>query len=114
MDTKLPKYLVRPSDFMVWHLIEYEGKQLYQRPKLPDYMAHDHFTFENLTENYDFFPITEEQVPEYESKCNDYYGFVSWQCRPDGHGGSKGGTREEYDAYLERVKAYSKNKFKQK
>jgi len=22
---------------------------------------------------------------------------MRWSCRPDGHGGSKGGTREEYD-----------------
>ena len=102
---KLPKYLVRPNDFNIFYLVEREGDQLYTSDER--WIPHKHFTFENLTENYDFFPITEEQVPEYEEKCSDHYGFVSWQSRNDGHGGCKGGSREEYDEYLERVKRFN-------
>lgn len=87
----LPKYLVRPDDFAIFKLND-EG--LYNQDER--WAAQSHFTFQNLTENYDFFPATEEELPEWEKKHRLYMDWLLWHCRPDGHGGRKGGTMEEY------------------
>lgn len=97
-----PKYLVRPDDYSIFDLDE--SNNCYRswskkpitysdgtRPK-----AYDHFTFENLTKNYDFFPIDESELDIYEEKCHEHYKFLGWLSRPDGHGGCKGGTYEEF------------------
>jgi hypothetical protein len=49
-----------------------------------------------LTENHNFFPIDESELQTYEGKNNEYHKFINWTTRSDGHGGSKGGTYEEY------------------
>ena len=59
-----------------------------------------HFTFNNLTKNYDFFSIDENEISFYEDKNKEYHCFLSWQTRSDGHGGTKGGTFEEYQLQL--------------
>lgn len=97
-----PKYLVRPNDFSIFELDDNNGcyRSWSRKPitdsdgRRPDAMSH--FTFENLTKNYDFFPIGESDLELYEEKSNEHYKFISWQSRNDGHGGSKGGTYEEY------------------
>ncbi len=96
------KYLVRPDDFHIFELDEsnncyrsWSTRQITDsdgtRPN-----AQGHFTFDNLTKNYDFFSIEENELEVYESKNNEYCKFISWQTRSDGHGGIKGGTYEEY------------------
>lgn len=101
------KYLVRPNDYSVFELDESNG--CYRSYKGPTYSdgtrpnAQLHFTFENLTENYDFFPITEDEISIYEKKCDQYYKFLSWQTRSDGHGGIKGGTFDEYLNYIKKI-----------
>ena len=110
MQKKETKYLVRPHDF---HIFEtdplngcyrsYEIKEIKNRPN-----AYAHFTFENLTENYDFFTITEDQILEYKEKHKAEMGFTIWQTRNEMHGGVKGGTREEYKEYLEKCESYKK------
>ena len=111
-----PQYLVRPSDFSIFELDESnECYRLWSRKPItynngtrPN--AQVHFTFENLTKNYDFFPIEESEIETYEKKSSDYYSFLSWQSRSDGHGGSKGGTQAEYLKYLERINKHNENK----
>ncbi len=111
-----PKFLVRPHDFHIWELDESNGCYRSYTTRSVTYSdgtrpnAQPNYTFERLTETYDFFPIDEDEL-EYNEKKNDYYTkFTIWQCRSDGHGGSKGGTEEEYEAYLRRVEAYNKYK----
>ena len=109
-----PKYLVRPDDFSIFDLDESNGCYRGWSRKPITYgdgtrpNAQSHFTFENLTQNYGFFPIEENQIEIYEKKSDEYYDFLSWQHRSDGHGGSKGGTHEEYLAYRRRVNEYEK------
>jgi len=101
-----PKYLVRPEDFSIFDLDESNGCYRHYSTQ-PDYTdgtrqnAMSHFTYENLTKNYDFFPILESELESYRIKNDEYFNFLSWQTRPDGHGGIKGGTYEEY---LKKVK----------
>jgi len=96
------KYLVRPKDFHIFELDETNGcYRSWRSGEITDSdeirpKAYPHFTFENLTKNYNFFPIDECELKTYEKKNKEYHEFISWQCRPDGHGGSKGGTYEEY------------------
>jgi hypothetical protein len=109
-----PKYLVRPHDFNIFDLDESNGcyrgwsrtPTTYGDGTRPNAMSH--FTFENLTENYGFFPIDENELETYEEKSDEYYKFLSWQSRSDGHGGSKGGSYEEYLMYKERCVKYKK------
>lgn len=97
----LPNYLVRPEDSHIFELDEsnycYRSYEKYPREHRPT--AYDHFTFQNLTENYNFFPIDAEELSYWEEKHQYYLNFLNWQSRPDGHGHRKGGTMEEYIQY---------------
>jgi hypothetical protein len=97
---KKPKYIVRPDDFSIFEIDQTNGRyRIWEknpnnnksRPK-----AMKHFTLENLTKNYHFFPINESEIEYYEQKSNEHYNFISWKHRPDGHGGIKDGTYEQY------------------
>jgi hypothetical protein len=97
----MKKYLVRPNDFHIFEVDENNNcyrsmmiKATYSDGTKP--MAMPHFTYENLTENYGFFPIDESEIEMYENKNKEYHDFINWHCRSDGHGGCKGGTYEEY------------------
>ena len=92
------KYLVRPNDMHIFEVDESNGCYRSYTNKSVTRMdgtrpeAQDHFTYENLTEDYHFFPIPEDELPMYEHFGNIHTKYISWACRPDGHGGSKGGT----------------------
>ena len=95
------KFLVRPNDFHIFELDESNNcyrswgtNVTYSNGEKPN--AALNFTFNNLVENYDFFPIEEDELQIYENKHEEYRKFISWKTRPDGHGGSKGGTIEEF------------------
>lgn len=97
-----PKYLVRQRDFHIFEIDEsndcyrsYSTKNV-RRADGTRINAQSHFTFENLTTNYDFFPIKENEIEKYEKKNKQYHEYLKWACRSDGHGGSKGGTMEEF------------------
>lgn len=96
------KYLVRPTDFHIFELDETNGSYRSWSTRGVSYSdgtrpnAQLHFTLENLMENFNFFPIEEDELPLYEEKNNEYCKFMLWQGRPDGHGGCKGGTYEEF------------------
>lgn len=81
---KLPKYLVRPDDYMVFILDE--TNNCYKTTDCP-FQAHKYFTFDTLTKNFGFFPIEEDKVNVYEKLCNLYYGYIVYTRRNDGHGG---------------------------
>ena len=101
METK-PKYLVRPHDYHIFDLDESNG--CYRSWSTREVTCSDgtrpnamsHFTLENLTINYNFFPIGEEDLEIYVNKNNLSNKWISWSHRNDGHGGIKGGTMEEY------------------
>lgn len=105
---ELPKYLVRPTDFHVFELDESNNcyRSHLVTPRYTDGTrpnAMSHFNYENLTENYDFFPITEKEVSHWSQKNDEYCDYINWHTRPDGHGGSKGGSMAEYLEMKQRV-----------
>jgi len=95
------KYLVRPNDYHIWELDEsnncyrsYTNRDVtYSNGIRPN--ANDRYTFEYLTEC-GFIPINENELKIYEDKNQLYCDWLNWYTRPDGHGGSKGGTMDEY------------------
>lgn len=97
------KYLVRPGDYHIFELDESNGcyrswsTRNVTRGDVTRVHAQKHFTYDNLVNYYDFIPITGNELKQYEAKHDEYHKFISWSTRSDGHGGSKGGTREEYD-----------------
>lgn len=107
------KYLVRPSDFCIFEIDESNGcYRVYEKSPHPNRQnAYKHFTYDNLVNHIGFFPITEDKISYYEKRHTFEIKFMSWQCRNDGHGGCKGGTRKEYLEYLKRVEEF-KNKQK--
>ncbi len=95
----MTKYLVRPLDFQIFELDDsnncyrsYSTRDVTYsngiRPK-----ASDNFTYDNLTKNYNFFPIEESDLSIYEDKHKVYfettYSNYLRSNRPDKHGGSK-------------------------
>jgi hypothetical protein len=94
-------YMVRLRDSHIFEVDESNGcYRSYACRNITDSegnrpQAQSHFTFENLL-NYDFIPIDESEIPKYKEKHQLYLDYVSWAGRPDGHGGSKGGTMEEF------------------
>jgi len=100
------KYLVRLRDSHIFEIDDYNNcyrsytckeVKMYGSNEQPH--AQSHFTYENLTRNYDFIPIDESEIEFYENKNDEYYAFMKWKHRSDGHGDIKGGTYEEYLAY---------------
>lgn len=99
---KKSKYLVRPSDMHIFEVDESNGcYRSYTNRNVTDSdgnrpEAYSHMNYDNLTQNYHFFPVEEYDLSLYEyfeAVCVD---FISWQNRPNGHGGAKGGTFEEF------------------
>jgi len=96
MKTKKSRYLVRPKDYHIWELDPHNNcyrsyscrNVTYPDGTRPN--AQNHFTFENLTQNYDFFPILKTQIPKYEELGHLYHKLMDKFHENDGHGGIKG------------------------
>lgn len=106
---KQSKFLVRPNDFHIFDLDESNKCYRSYSTRSVTYSdgtranAQSHFTFENLTTNYDFFPIDEKELSIYEEKNKFHLAYLSWSTRSDGHGESKGGTIEEYLEIIKKI-----------
>ena len=67
---ELPEYLVRRSDFMIFKFNKkFNAYNTLDSPQEP-YM---HFTYRNLTQNYDYFPINKDEIYIYKAKKDEYY-----------------------------------------
>lgn len=97
-----PKYLIRPSDFELFEL--YRDDIRYQARYISNYLEnapepYPHFTYENLVNNYDFFPIDEDEIEKYSLLSNQKWEYEKWRCTNDGYGGLKF-KKETFDEYL--------------
>ena len=92
MKKKNLKYLVRPRDYHIFEIDNSNGcYRSYEKKRVKNrFKAYEHFTFENLTKNYNFFPITKEDIPKYIELNHTYHTIMSKYLENDGHGGIKG------------------------
>ncbi len=108
------KYLVRPHDFRVFELdfnnayraYEEPGKEIVNRSN-----AQSHFTFKNLTQNYDFFVIQESEIQDYQKKNHLYYKYQDLKWKNDHHGGVYENTNiESFEEFIKNNFNKSDNK----
>jgi hypothetical protein len=87
-----PRFLVRPDDHAIFELQPNNRYGIYDRTgKMKNKpRAYDHFSFEILTENYGWFPIHANQIPEHEAKNHEWNRIWSKYFESDGHDGIKG------------------------
>ncbi len=76
------RYLVRPDDSCIFEYVEEHGGVY--RPMGSEFPSYAHFTYENLVEVYDFFPIAVGQVSFWQKKSKEHY--KSLQEDSNGHG----------------------------
>ena len=88
-----PEFFYRPSDFTIFARMK-DGKYWIRDHVDKDYTGHS-YDLHTLV-HHEFVPCTEKDLPEIEEKHSLYREFVNWSTRSDGHGGSKGGTWEEF------------------
>lgn len=96
MKQRLPKYLARPTDYAIWS-INKDGRtysSMKQKEKFPDSL-HQKTPYQTLID-FEFYPVEEKDFFDLEMRGREYYEFLKWQSRSDGHGGIKGGTIEEF------------------
>jgi len=96
MKIRKSKYLVRKNDYHIWELDPANGcyrsysnrSVTYPDGTRPN--AQSHFTFENLTQNFEFIPIYAKDIPKYKRLGKAYHAIMNKYCESDGHGGHKG------------------------
>lgn len=100
-NTWQPEYLVRTADCHIFEVDPengcYRSRIKYSDGSRPKAMSH--FTFEYLTNNFEFIPIDKKDIPKWEAKHEDFLDYTRWYSRSDGHGGVKGGTWDEYQEH---------------
>jgi len=88
-----PKYFYRPTDYAIFQMTdsdEYTHKNNIDREWVGN--LYDYTTLIGCG----FKPCTEDDFDWLKEKHDLHYEYVSWASRSDGHGGSKGGTFEEF------------------
>ncbi len=88
-----PKYLYRPSDYSIFQITD-DGTYTHQDNINREWVGHK-YSYETLI-GHNFVPCTEDDFDWLKEKRELYYEYVAWASRSDGHGGSKGGTFEEF------------------
>ena len=91
-----PRFLVRSNDYHIWELDPYNNcyrsystrQVTYSDGTRPN--ARHNYTFENLTENYGYYPIEESELPRIEALGEKYHKILNKYYHSDGHGGIDG------------------------
>lgn len=109
-NTELPKYLVCPNNYNIFTLNP-ENNEYYSELIGANRNQLQSYSYDTLVNIHHFYPAKECELEMYKKKSDEYYEFVNWQSRNDGHGGSKGGTYEQFLRHKKDVKKY--NKFNQ-
>ena len=88
------KYIYRPNDFSIF--VELDNGEYTLEANLESHTQHNSYTYDELVNAFGFIPCTEDELPELKIKHDSHHAYTLWASRPDGHGGAKGGTKEEY------------------
>ena len=100
-----PKYLYRSDDYSIFEKQE-DNKYRMQMDIERDWVTHGYEY--GVLMGSGFLPCTEDDFGWLKMKHEQYYDYLSWSSRNDGHGGCKGGTMEEYLVRFSDGKTYLK------
>ena len=89
------KYYARKTDGLVLELNE-NGTYSFIESKERNHGYAYEYPPEIITLSSDFEPISESDFPRMKLREEQYYSYLNWATRSDGHGGCKGGTLEEW------------------
>jgi hypothetical protein len=88
------EYLYRPDDYAVFILQE-DGKYMHG-DNVDKGWSGPSWTYDVLIQK-GFRPIKDiDELHEVRRLHLEFREYMDWHCRPDGHGGKKGGTYEEF------------------
>ena len=94
MEDKIPDYMYRPNDYSIFNRVDDIHFKHSMNVNIENHVGHK-YTYEVL-KSHGFKPCDESEFKDLEAKHELYLAYNSWASRPDGHGGCKGGTIEEY------------------
>lgn len=89
------KYYARKTDGSILELNENGTYSFMESKRRNNGYAHE-YSSEIIIDNPNFEEVTESDFPRMELRGEQYYNYLSWSTRSDGHGGCKGGTFEEW------------------
>jgi hypothetical protein len=86
------EFLVRPDDYHIFEIDPTNGcyRSYFSRNTKNRPHAYKHFTFESLTEEYHWIPITKEEIPKYEALNKRWNEIWAKYYESDGHDNPKG------------------------
>jgi len=89
---ELPLFFYRPDDFVIFEKIENDNYVLQDNLL----RSHRHeYSYECLC-SHNFIPCTESEFPLLKENHDQWMEYMKWYTRSDGHGGSKGGSFDEF------------------
>lgn len=101
MKNKLPKYLVRPSNFEIFYLNDDNETYSIRDKRIEHYVAHKYKY--NVLINLGFFPCKKYEIKKYNEMQNEYYDEYKKAFKNDVHGGIEP-TREYLEGKLKYFK----------
>lgn len=91
-----PKYYARPSDGTIFSLNDdHKTYSIEESKKSHPHNFHYKYSQEHLL-NVGFYKVTKKDFSKLRMIGDEYYAYLSWSTRSDGHGGIKGGTIKEF------------------
>ena len=91
----MQKYYARKADGSILELNENATDSFIESKKRNSGCSHE-YSSELISTSPYFEPVTELDFPRMKLRGEQYYSYLSWATRSNGHGGSKGGTIEEW------------------
>ena len=90
------RYILRPNDYAVFEEINLDQFTL-QSLIGTNYEVTEFntYSYDDLI-GYGFIECQMEELQDIAEKREQWSAFTLWSGRPDGHGGTKGGTMEEF------------------
>lgn len=104
-ESDFPKYLYRSNDYTIF--VKQEDNKYRMQMDIERDWVTDGYEYDVLM-GHGFLPCTEDDFGWLKIKHEQYYDYLSWTSRNDGHGGCKGGTMDEYLRRFSDGKTYLK------
>jgi hypothetical protein len=94
---KTTRYIYRPNDYTVFEEIYDDKFTLQNNIGIKNFEMNEFntYSYDELI-GFGFIECQKEELQEVAEKHELHFDYISWSGRPDGHGGAKGGTMDEF------------------